>query len=81
VINQTKSQTSWHKIGQLEQPKSIVSPTKARQKHEKTTKRVGIGRWFSFREDSFVLSVRILCILVCCAFWYGAYRLFKMFLF
>ena len=80
MINQAKSQMPCHRIEQTELPQSIVNPTKAHQKYEKTIKRVGIGRWFSFREDSFVLLARILCMLFCCAFWYGAYRLVKIFL-
>jgi hypothetical protein len=80
MINQEKSQSSCHRIEQSELSQSIVNPTKAHHKYEKTTNRVLIGGWFSFREDSFVLFVRISCMLFCCAFWYGAYRLVKMFL-
>jgi hypothetical protein len=81
MLNQEKNQMSYHRIERSELPHStVVNSTRAPHKYEKTTKQVGLAKWFSLREDSFVLLIRILCILLCCAFWYGAYRLVKIFL-
>ena len=80
MINQAKSQISYHKIDKSDLPRSIVNPTSPHHRNETTERRVSISRWFSLPEDSLVLLVRVLCILFCCAFWYGAFRLLQMFL-
>ena len=75
--NQAKSQISYHRIEEPTCP-SIVNPTSSHHRNETTERRVSIGRWFSFHEDSLVLLVRVLCILFCCTFWYGAFRFLQM---
>ena len=35
--------------------------------------------WFTPNEESIVLLIRLFCLIFCLAFWYGAYRLFKIF--
>jgi hypothetical protein len=80
MINQAKSQISYHRIEEPDLPRSIVLPTSSHHGNEKTERRTAIGRWFNLHEDSLVLWVRVLCILFCGIFWYGAFRFVKMFL-
>ena len=78
MINQAKSQISYHRIEESDLPRRIVNPTSPHHRNETSERRVSIGRWFSMHEDSLVLLVRVLCILFCCAFWYGAFRFLQM---
>ena len=78
MINQAKSQISYHRIEESDLPRNMVQPTSSHHRNEKTERRTAIGRWFNLHEDSLVLLVRVLCILFCCAFWYGAFRCLQM---
>ena len=80
MINQAKSQISYHRIEEPDLSQSIVQLTSSHYRNEKTERRTAIGRWFNLHEDLLVLWVRVLCILFCGIFWYGAFRLVKMFL-